>query len=54
MFPRGLSSRDMGMMFGYLASIVFWKLFALYLLVVGVRILGLLFRCKRDKLGWLD
>jgi hypothetical protein len=54
MFPRGLSTRDMGMMFGYLASIVFWKLFALYLLVVGVRILGLLFRCKRDKLGWLD
>jgi hypothetical protein len=54
MFPLALSTRDMGMMFGYLASIVFWKLFALYLLVVGVRILGLLFRCKREKLGWLE
>jgi hypothetical protein len=53
-FPDALSTHDMGMMFGYLASIVFWKLFGLYLLVVGVRILGLLFRCKRDKLGWLD
>jgi hypothetical protein len=54
MFPAGLHSRDMGMMFGYLASIIFWRLFGLYLLVVGVRILGLLFRCKREKLGWLE
>src|SRR5204863_6626018 len=25
MFPRALSTQDMGMMFGYLASIVFWR-----------------------------
>ena len=53
-FPRGLHARDMGPMFGYLATIVFWRLFGLYLLVVGVRILGLLFRSKRDKLAWVD
>lgn len=54
MFPLALHTSDMGPMFGYLAALVFWKLFGLYLLVVGVRILGLLFRCKREKLGWLE
>jgi len=54
MFPQELATKDMGMLFGYLATEAFWGVFGLYLLVVGMRILGLLFFCKRDKLAWLD
>jgi hypothetical protein len=53
-FPSGVGAHDMGRLVAYLAAEAFWGLFRLYLLVVGMRILGLLFFTKRDKLGWLQ
>jgi hypothetical protein len=53
-FPRGVGTHSMSKLFGYLGAQAFWGIFSLYLLTVGIRILGLLFYSKREKLGWLD
>ncbi|HSU57417.1 MAG TPA: FHA domain-containing protein [Candidatus Dormibacteraeota bacterium] len=52
-FPRGLTTHSMAKLFGYLGAEAFWSLFSLYLLVVGIRILGLLYYTRKDKLNWL-
>ena len=54
LFPRGLTTHSMPKLFAYLATSAFWSLFSLYLLTVGMRILGLLYFTKKEKLGWLD
>jgi hypothetical protein len=54
LFPRGLSTHSMPKLFAYLAASGFWSLFSLYLMTVGMRILGLLYFTKKDKLGWLE
>jgi hypothetical protein len=54
LFPRGLSTHSMPKLFAYLAASGFWSLVSLYLLTVGMRILGLLYLTKKEKLGWLD
>jgi hypothetical protein len=36
------------------AGQAFWSLASLYLLTVGIRILGLLYVAKKDQLGWLN
>jgi hypothetical protein len=37
-----------------LGAQAFWSLVSLYLLTVGMRILGLLYVAKKDQLGWYD
>jgi hypothetical protein len=54
LFPRGLTTHSMPKLFAYLGASAFWSLFSLYLLTVGMRILGLLYSSKKEKLGWLD
>jgi hypothetical protein len=51
-FPKGLSTRSIGELLGMFAAQAFWSLVSLYLLVVGMRILGLLYLTKKDQLGW--
>ena len=53
-FPRKIYTHSMGEMVAYLASVGFWYVGSLYLLTVSMRILGLLFRANRERLGWLE
>ncbi len=53
-FPKGLTTHSMAELFAYLGAQAFWALFSLYLLTVGMRILGLLYLTKKEKLGWLE
>jgi len=53
-FPRGLTTHSMPKLFAYLGAEAFWKLAAVYLLAVNMRILGLLYLTKKQKLGWFD
>jgi hypothetical protein len=53
LFPRGLTTRSMNKLFGYLAIKAFWGIANIYLMVVVVRILGLLYLTRKQKLGWL-
>jgi len=52
--PRGIATHNMAKLFAYLAAQAFWGLTSLYLLVVGMHILGLLYVSKKQKLGWLE
>jgi len=52
LFPRGLATHSATKLFGYLGGQAFWSFTGLYLLTVGVHILGLLYLTKKDKLGW--
>jgi hypothetical protein len=53
LFPRGLATHSMSKLFGYLAIKAFWGTANIYLIVVIVRILGLLYLTKKQKLAWL-
>src|ERR1044071_3097712 len=53
-FPRGLTTHSMAKLFAYLGATGLWKLTAVYLLAVNMRILGLLYLTKKQKLGWFD
>lgn len=53
-FPKGLSTHSMPKLFAYLGASAFWSLASFYLLTVSMRILGLLYLTKKDKLGWLE
>ncbi len=53
-FPRGLTSHSMAKMFGYIGAWAFWNFAEVYLLAVNMRILGLLYLAKKQKLGWFD
>jgi hypothetical protein len=52
-FPRGLSTHNMAKLFGFLGAEAFWSVMCLYLLTVSMRILGLLYVSKKEKLEWL-
>jgi len=54
LFPRGLATHSINKLLGMFAAQAFWSLASLYLLTVGMRILGLLYVAKKDKLGWYD
>jgi hypothetical protein len=54
LFPRGLATHSTTKLLGMLGAQAFWSLVSLYLLTVGMRILGLLYVSKKDKLGWYD
>jgi FHA domain len=53
LFPRGLTTHSMSKLFGYLAIKAFWGIANIYLMVVVVRILGLLYLTRKQKLAWL-
>ncbi len=53
LFPRGLTTHSMSKLFGYLAIKAFWGVANIYLMVVIVRILGLLYLTRKQKLAWL-
>lgn len=53
-FPRGLTTHNMAKMFGFLAAKGLWNFVAVYLLAVNMRVLGLLYLAKKQKLGWFE
>jgi hypothetical protein len=53
LFPRGLATHSMSKLFGYLGIKAFWGTANIYLMVVIVRILGLLYLTRKQKLAWL-
>jgi hypothetical protein len=53
-FEEGLSTKSMAMLFLMLITKAFWCFAGFYLLVVTLRILGLLYVTKKDRLGWLE
>jgi len=53
LFPRGLATHSMSKLFGYLAIKAFWGTANIYLIVIIVRILGLLYLTRKQKLAWL-
>jgi pSer/pThr/pTyr-binding forkhead associated (FHA) protein len=53
-FPRGLGTHSMPKLFAYLGSWTFWNFAEVYLLAVNMRILGLLYLTKKEKLAWFD
>jgi len=50
----GYSTRDMSVLFMTLGMRALWSLLSVYLLTVGMRILGLLYLTKKEKLGWFS
>jgi hypothetical protein len=54
LFPEGSTIHSMGGLLAMLASIAFVSFVTLYLLIVGIHLLGLIFVTKKQKLGWLN
>jgi hypothetical protein len=54
LFPRGLSTHSMPKLVAFLGAEAFWSVVCLYLLTVGVHILGLLYVSKKERFGWLN
>ncbi len=53
-FPRGLTTHSMAKMFAFIGAWAFWNFAEVYLLAVNMRILGLLYVAKKQKLGWFE
>jgi len=53
-FPRELMTHSMPKLFAYLGARALWSFVNVYLLAVNVRILGLLYLTKKQKLGWFE
>jgi hypothetical protein len=53
-FQEGFSTKSMATLFLMLMVKAFWCVAGFYLLVVTLRILGLLYVTKKDRLGWLE
>jgi len=53
-FPKGLATHSIPRLFELFAAQAFWSLASLYLLTVSMRILGLLYVTRREKLHWYD
>jgi len=51
-FPKGLGTHSLAKLLAMFVAQAFWGLASLYLLTVGMRILGLLYVTRKDKLGW--
>lgn len=47
-----LSTRDMSVMFMSFGIKIVWALLSIYLLAVGIRILGILYVTNKEKIGW--
>lgn len=52
-FPEGLLTKSMVQLFLMITVWAVWSVVGFYLITVNVRILGLLYVTKQDKLGWL-
>jgi hypothetical protein len=52
LFPRGLATHSISKLLAMFAAQAFWGLASLYMLTVGMRILGLLYVTRKDKLRW--
>jgi hypothetical protein len=52
--PEGLSTKSMGQLVAWMGATAFLSFLVLYLLIVGVHILGLMYLSRKTKLGWLD
>lgn len=50
----GYHTRDMSVLFMTLGMRALWSLLSIYLLTVGMRILGLLYLTKKEKFGWFS
>jgi hypothetical protein len=54
LFPRGLTTHSMPKLMAFLGAEAFWSVACLYLLTVGVHILGVLYVSKKERFGWLN
>lgn len=52
-FPKGLLTQSIPELLEMFGIKFFWSLVDIYLLAVNTRILGLLYLCNKDKLGWI-
>ena len=50
--PHSLTTHSMGELFAIFGARSLWQFVAVYLLAVNMRILGLLYVAKKDRLGW--
>jgi hypothetical protein len=50
----GYHTRDMSVLFMTIGVRAVWSLLSVYLLTVGMRILGLLYATKKEKFGWFS
>jgi hypothetical protein len=53
-FPKGLLTHSASRLLLMLALNAVWAFISFYLLTVGIRILGLLYVTRKEKLGWLN
>jgi hypothetical protein len=53
-FPRELMTHSMPKLFGYLGARATLGFVNVYFLAVNVRILGLLYLTRKQKLGWFE
>ena len=53
-FPRGLGTRSITKLLEMFGAQAFWSLASLYLLTVGMRILGQLYATRKERLGWYN
>ncbi len=53
-FPKGLATHSVRKLVEMFSAQAFWSLVSLYLLIVGMRILGLLYLTRKDQLGWYN
>jgi len=54
MFPRGLTTHSMPMLFAFLGTYAFWFFAEVCLLTISMRILGLLYVTKKQRFGWFS
>jgi hypothetical protein len=52
LFPKGLATHSAAKLMGMFAAQAFWGLASLYMLTVGMRILGLLYVTRKEQLHW--
>jgi len=51
---QGFTTRDMSVLFTSFGIRAFWAFASVYLLTIGMRILGLLYLTKKEKFGWFS
>jgi FHA domain len=52
LFPKGLATHSITKLLEMFAAQAFWGLVSLYMLTVGMRVLGLLYVSRQEKLHW--
>jgi hypothetical protein len=53
LFPRGMMTESIPELLAMFGMKFLWSLVGVYLLIVKTRVLGLLYWCKKGKLGWI-